>query len=229
MSLVVHRASLVCGIVSTTLYFAIDAFGALSYPNYDYASQTISEMSAIGAPTRFVLAPLYLVYSVLLLAFAFGVRAAAGEMRGVRMAGNLLTGVGFVGLLLFFFPMQMRGTAPAFTDLAHVVLGGVNSFLLLLAIGFAAGAFGPRFRLYSIATILVMLVFGAWTAWLAPLVAENRPTPWLGIVERVLFASFLLWIAGLAVMLFRATKADETAARRSASYRESASRPGAVA
>ena len=198
------RFFIVCGILSTLFYFAIDAFGALSYPDYDYASQTISEMSAIGAPTRFVLAPFYLAYSLLLLAFAFGVREAAGERRGVRIAGNLLTGVGFVGLLLFFFPMQMRGAAPAFTDLAHVVLGGVNSFLLLLAIGFAAGAFGPRFRAYSIATILVMLAFGAWTAWLAPLIAGNRPTPWLGIVERVLFASFLLWIAALAVMLLRA-------------------------
>src|SRR5687768_9149420 len=104
-----RRALLVCGIVSTLLYFAIDAFGALSYPGYDYAAQTISEMSAVGAPTRFLLAPLYLIYTLLLLAFAFGVGASAGERRGVRMAANLLAGVGLVGLVLAFFPMQMRG------------------------------------------------------------------------------------------------------------------------
>ena len=79
-----RQALLVCGIVSPLFYFAIDAFGALSYPGYDYASQTISEMSAVDAPTRLLLAPFYLVYTVLLLAFAFGVRAAADGKRGVR-------------------------------------------------------------------------------------------------------------------------------------------------
>lgn len=199
-----RQGLLVCGIVSTLFYFAIDAFGALSYPGYDYASQTISEMSAVDSPTRLLLAPFYFIYTLLLLAFAFGVRAAADGKSGVRMAGNLLAGVGFVGLVLAFFPMQMRGNAPAFTDAMHVALGGVNSLLLLLAIGFAAGAFGPRFRLYSLATIVIMLVFGAWTFFLAPALAENRPTPYLGIVERVLFASFLLWIAAFAALLLHA-------------------------
>ena len=207
-----RRALIVCGIVSTLFYFTIDVFGALSYPGYDYAAQTISEMSAVGAPTRFLLAPLYLIYTLLLLAFAFGVRAAAEGSRGVRIAGNLLAGVGFVGLVLAFFPMQMRGTSPAFTDAMHMALGGMNSLMLLLAIGFAANAFGPRFRLYSVATILVMLVFGIWTFLLAPAVAANAPTPYLGIVERVLFASFLVWIAALSVVLLRA--ADPVRAAR---------------
>ena len=198
------RLLLACGIVSTLLYLAIDALGALSYPGYDYASQTISEMSAIDAPTRFLLAPLYLIYTALLIAFAFGVLAATRGRRGVRWAGALLLGVGLVGLVGTFFPMQMRGNAPAFTDAMHVTLGGVNSLLLLGAIGFGASALGEGFRRYSVATMIVMLVFGAWTFLLAPALAANQPTPYLGLIERVLFASFLAWIGALSAVLLRA-------------------------
>ena len=200
------RAVIACGMASTLLYVAIDVLGALSYSGYDYAAQTISEMSALGAPTRALLAPLYLLYTVLLIVFAFGVRAASGADRRLRVAGGLLAGVGFVGLVGAFFPMQMRGNAPAFTDLMHVAFGGVNSLLLLLAIGFGAGAFGRPFRLYSLATILVMLAAGTGTFLLAPAVAIDAPTPYLGIIERILFASFLLWIAALSARLLRGSE-----------------------
>ena len=195
-----------CGLASTLLYFGIDALGALSYPGYDYAAQTISEMSAVGAPTRALLAPLYLLYTVLLLVFAFGVRAVAAGNRRLRITGALLAAVGFVGLAGAFFPMQMRGNAPAFTDLMHVAYGAVNSLLLVLAIAFGASAFGRAFRLYSLATMLVMLASGVGTFLLAPAVATDAPTPYLGIIERLLFAAFLLWIAALSAMLLRRSR-----------------------
>ena len=201
------RALVACGLASTLLYLGIDALGALSYPGYDYAAQTISEMSAVGAPTRTLLAPLYLLYTVLLIAFAFGVRAAAGGKRRLRITGALLAAVGFVGLAGAFFPMQMRGNAPTFTDLMHVAYGGVNSLLLLLAIAFGAPAFGRPLRLYSLAPILVMIASGAGTFLLAPAVAIDALMPYLGIVERFLFASFLLWIAALSAMLLRRSRA----------------------
>ncbi len=49
------------------------------------------------------------------------------------------------------------------SDSLHVVLGGVTVFLMFLTIGFGAAAFGKRFRVYSIATIVVLLLFGGLT------------------------------------------------------------------
>jgi hypothetical protein len=49
------------------------------------------------------------------------------------------------------------------SDTMHVVLGGVKVFLMFLAIGFGATGFGKRFRLYSIASIVVLLAFGGLT------------------------------------------------------------------
>jgi hypothetical protein len=89
------------------------------------------------------------------------------------------------------------------TDTLHLVSGAVGSLLCLLIIGFGATAFGPRFRDYSIGTILVMLVFGVAASLDAPLVAANLPTPRVGVTERIMFSSFLLWFAVLATALLR--------------------------
>ena len=51
---------------------------------------------------------------------------------------------------------------------------------MLLAIGFRAAAFGKRFRLYSIATFLMLLLGGVLTGLDQPRLAANLPTPWMG-------------------------------------------------
>ena len=43
---------LVCGILSSLLYVGTDVSAALRWERYSYADQTVSELSAIAAPTR---------------------------------------------------------------------------------------------------------------------------------------------------------------------------------
>jgi hypothetical protein len=199
-----RRILLVCGILSSALYVAIDVMGALSYPGYDYAGQAISELSAVGAPTAGQLAPFQFVYALLFTAFATGVWAAAGKSRALRVSGGLLLVVGLLGLLAWpFFPMHMRGADRSFVDTMHLALGALDILLLVLAIAFATRAFGARFRIYSWATIVAMLVFGGLTALYVPRVDAGLPTPYLGVLERISFAAYLLWIAVLSVALLR--------------------------
>jgi len=49
--------------------------------------------------------------------------------------------------------------------------------VLLAAMGFAATALGPRFRLYTIATIAAVLAFGAWSGMEAPRIETGLATP----------------------------------------------------
>ncbi|HET9429415.1 MAG TPA: DUF998 domain-containing protein [Allosphingosinicella sp.] len=200
----VTRILLCLGVLSSLLWVGIDILGAVSWEDYSYTSQTVSEMSAVDAPTRQLLSPFYIAYSLLLIAFGGGVSSSAGGRNGRLVAGALLATVGLVGLVQPFFPMHMRGVEPSFTDIGHIVLGGVNVLLLIVAIGFGAREFGRKFRLFSVTTILIMLVFGVWTAFLAPAIPEGQPTPYLGLIERVIFAAFLLWIASFAFLLLRA-------------------------
>jgi hypothetical protein len=75
--------------------------------------------------------------------------------------------------------------------------------LVLAAMAFAAAGLGPRFRLYTIATVVVMLVFGAWASSQAPDVEAGGATPWLGLIERVFWYTYQVWFAGLGLTLLR--------------------------
>lgn len=198
----VRKLLLVCGILSSLLYVAMNIFVPMQFEGYSYASQTVSELSAIDAPTRPLWVPLGLAYTVLVIAFGLGVWGSAGRNRPLRVVGGLMVVYGVIGA--FWPPMHLRGTEFTLTDTMHIVFASVTTLLMLLAIGFGAAALGKRFRLYSIATIVLLLVFGALTGVDAPGVAANEPTPWIGVWERLQIGAYLLWVVVLAMALLRA-------------------------
>jgi len=55
----VRKVLLVGGIVSSLLYVAITILGALRFEGYSSISQTVRELSAIGAPSRPLMVPLF--------------------------------------------------------------------------------------------------------------------------------------------------------------------------
>jgi len=200
-----RKALLVCGIASSLLYAAM--IWAVRYEGYSPISQVPSELTAIGAPTQALWARLGWIYTMLVTAFGFGLWKSAGRNRAVRIAGGLILAYASLGLLWPFAAMHQREVLAAgggtLSDTMHVVLGGVTVFLMFLAIGVGATAFGKRFRVYSIATIVVLLVFGGLTFLEAPRLQANLPTPWIGLWERINISVFLLWIAVLATALLR--------------------------
>jgi Protein of unknown function (DUF998) len=199
---------LICGILSSLVYVAANVAGAMRWEGYSSASQTVSELFAIDAPSRPVVVPLLLAYDVLLIAFGCGVWGAPSRRRGLRFSGALLAGIGLLGLAgPTFASMHLRGAQPTLSDTLHIVLTVVISLCTLLALGFAATALGRQFRLYSIATIAIILAFGALAGLDGPRLAANLPTPWVGVTERIDIGAYLLWVAVLAVLLLRQSAA----------------------
>jgi hypothetical protein len=199
---------LVCGILSSLLYAAMTAFVPILWASYSSASQTISELSAIGAPTRVIWMPLGVVYMVLVTAFGWGVVKSAGRRRALVAVGWSIFSFGALGLLWPFGSMHLRETLAAgggtASDTMHLVLAAVTVVLMLIAIGVGSSAFGLGFRVYSVATFVIVLVFGMLTGLAAPNVQANLPTPLAGVWERISLGGFLLWIVVLAVILLRA-------------------------
>jgi hypothetical protein len=199
---------LACGIASSLLYVFINFFVAMRWPEYSSVSQTVSELSAVGAPTRPLWVSLGVVYTLLVTAFGWGVRASAFGNRRLPVAGALIVAYGLGGVIWPFAPMHQRAVLAAgggtLSDTVHLALGAVTVLLMFLAIGFGAAAFGKRFRLYSIATMVILLAFGAMTGLDAPRVGANLPTPLTGVWERINIGVFLLWVVVLAVTLWRA-------------------------
>ncbi len=197
------RLLLICGILSSLLRVATDILAAMWYPGYSYIDQTMSQLAAIGAPTRPFQIALLAVYDALVIAFGIGVWGSAGRKRSLRVTGILLVIFGAIGLVELPFPqtaMQLHGGLAAET--MHIIVTSVGVLLIVLFIGFGAAAHGKGFRLYSIATILTLLVFGALAGLQAPQAAQFS-APWMGVLERVSYYSYLLWILVFAVVRLR--------------------------
>ncbi len=200
-----RKLLLVCGILASLLYVATDMLAAIRWEGYSYAAQTISETFAIDAPTRPLVLLRGLGYSVLVFAFGLGVWGSASGKRPLRVTGGLLVGVAMVDLVApFVAPMHLRGAERTLTDTMHIVLASVDVLFILLIMGFGATAIGKRFRLYSIGTILVVVVFGALAGLDGPRLAANLPTPWVGVTERISVFSYMLWLVAFAIGLLRA-------------------------
>jgi hypothetical protein len=207
---ILRKALLTCGILSSLLYVAMLIFVPMKYEGYSFVTQTISELSAIGAPTRPLWVPLGIIYTLLIAAFGIGVWQSADENRPLRISGTLLSTYGVIGIGWVFAPMHQREVLAAgggtISDTMHLVMGAVSNLFMLVSMGFAAAAFGKWFRFYSITTILLLLVFGALTGMDSPNVEANLPTPWLGVWERIMLSVFMLWAVVLAIIILRKEK-----------------------
>src|SRR5215218_6036369 len=209
----VRKILLGCGIASSVLYIASDMLVSWWDPNYSYRDQSFSELLAPGSPTRPIMLVLNgVTYGVLATAFGVGVWASAGRARAGRITGALLVGYAVIGAVTgVFLSAPTRETLEAgketWRNIMHLPATAVSVLCILLAMGFGSTLFGRRFRYYSYATILAILVFGVLASLQADRVAANQPTPWLGIEERVNIYATMLWVAVLAIGLLRAKKA----------------------
>ena len=209
----VRRILLICGIVSSVLYIAVDILGTLRYPGYRYTEQQFSELTAAGSPVRPLMIALSVIpYTLLVAALAVGVWISARPKRAGRITGAMLLGYAGFGMVGgWFTPMNTREALAAgergLRNAMHIPMTAVMSLFMLLAMGFGATLLGKRFRYYSYATIAILVVFGVLTSLQAGKMVADEPTPWMGLEERINIYATMLWVAVLAIGLLRAQKA----------------------
>ncbi len=176
----------------------------MQWEGYSFSDQTISELGAIGAPSRPLFSAMLIPVYLLLIAFGIGVWRSAASRRSIQVAGGLLVAFGILALTVGqFVPMQPRGSEQGLTGLLHLVEGMVAMLLLLVAMGFSAATFGRQFRLYTILTVIVMFTFGLWSGMDAPRIEAGLATPWVGLKERIFWYAYQLWFMALAITLLR--------------------------
>jgi hypothetical protein len=203
------RVLLSCGIAVAVLQISADVIAALSYQGYSYANQTVSELSAIGAPTRLFLTVVGFLYEALVLAFAAGVWKMAGAKRSLRITAILLGIFALNAFVWTFFPMQQRGSDLAATDLGHILGAMAQVLTIVLFIGFGSGADGRWFRVFSLLMIAAILAGGFAATTQSSRVAAGLPTPGVGLFERFSFYGPSIWILTLAAVLLRARRQVE--------------------
>ena len=193
----VRQALLSFGLLSSLLYIvATDVVAAGRWEGYNRTSRMVSDLFAVGAPSRQALVPLFAVYTVLVTGFGIGIWISAEKNRALRATGALLIGFGLANALGSFFPLNL-GSDDA-VPMHIVATVGLIVFMMAAVIA-SAWAFGRGFFIYAFATIGTMLV----SSTMSFVDVAEDPTPFLGITERISIGSFLLWAAVLSIILIR--------------------------
>jgi uncharacterized membrane protein YhaH (DUF805 family) len=198
---------LVCGVLSSLLYVATDLLASWWYEGYSLTDQNYSELLATGAPTRPFMLLASTAYNLLVAAFAVGVWTSASPKRAKRITGAMIVAYAVLSMVTpLFFQMDMRGAEVTPLGSLHGPMTAVMSLFILLSMGFGTFLLGRRFRSYSFATIVILLIFGALTGLQIPQLAAGQPTPWMGLTERINIYATMLWFAVLAIALLRLEK-----------------------
>jgi hypothetical protein len=197
-----RKILLFCGILSSLVYLSMDIIGGMRWENYSWLSQEFSRLSAIGAPSRPIHLVISLIYSLLLLAFGAGVWQSSGRNKTLRVIG--------IALIIYaidswmwpqFFPEDLSQHVSALTNTMHIILTIVTVITWMLILGFSTAVFRKWMRLYSIVTLLAIIVFGSLAGSQGAALAAGLPTPWLGLLERINIYSFMIWVVVFSIIL----------------------------
>lgn len=205
----VNAGLLAAGVAAVVIYGVGDLVSGLLYSGYSFRDQAISELSAFGSPVRPLMVTVILVHALLLAAFGLGVWRST-DRRSLHGVGICLIVVGLIGFPTHtVFAMSSRWLPSGFNDTMHILLSAVFSLFVFVALVLSAVAYRGWFRLYAVATLLVVAGFGAASSFAIQGIGQNV-TPWAGGFERINAYTYFAWIVILAVTTVRRHAAGST-------------------
>lgn len=191
------------GVVSLLSYTAAVMFSPLQYPNYDWLSQAVSDLSAETAPSKTLwnqLSALYMpcgiaccTVSCIAVQEKFNKTLRAGIYLFAVM--NWVSAVGYA-----MFPLTSAGTPDGFQNIMHLVVTGavVALSILSLILIIIGGYFQKQCRglgLWAGAALLMMLLGAAGVNVL--------PIRYFGVAERFSTFAAVGFNAVLGIYLYR--------------------------
>lgn len=191
------------GIVAAIYYLLHDIIGAANYPNYNWASQAVSDLTATDAPSFAIASGLSHVYGIMsCLCCALVCILVRKEKKKVLRLGvylfaimNLISAVGYS-----IFPLSSAGYDGSFQSFMHVYVVTIAVVLLSIVslILVAVGAFKSQKKVLGILAIaaLVLMFVGA-------VGSGNVPKEIFGVFERFSTYSAVAFTAVLGIYGFR--------------------------
>ena len=200
------------GVVALLSYAAAVLFSPLAYPDYNWAAQAVSDLSAENAPSKQLwqqLAALFDVCSVLCV-MAVCVFVSGKLNKPLRLGIYLFAAMQWVTAVGYaMFPLSGNEDVMTFQDIMHivvtvaVVLLSIASLVLIAIGGFRRGTF-RSLAVWALIS-LGMMMFGA--------IGTNAlPAELFGLAERFSVFAAVIFNAVLGVYLFMGfrTKEDNT-------------------
>jgi hypothetical protein len=204
-TLKMRKALLTCGIVSSIWYIIINIFVPFYYDGYSSVSLTVSELSAVNAPTRILWVLLASIYPLFIAALGWGILKSAGQRRSLKIMGSLT--IAYSIFNLFWPPMHQREVISAgngtLSDTMHIAWAMTTVVLMMMLMISGAAALGKRFRYFTIITFVIFIIFGILIGKETPGIEGGFPTPHIGLWERINIGAFMLWVIIFAFTLKR--------------------------
>ena len=198
----VDTALVAAGILAVAIYGVGDLASGVLYSGYSFRDQAISELSAFGSPVRPLMVTVILIHALLMTAFGVGIWRTA-DCRSLRWVGVCLVATGLIGFPNHTaFAMSSRWLPGGFNDVMHIVLTSVFGLFVFAALVLSAIAYPGWFRWFAIATLLVIVGFGAASSFAMQGLSQNA-TPWAGGFERINAYTYFAWIVVLVVITLR--------------------------
>lgn len=194
------------GILSPIFFVLVDIIGGMITPDYSRIINAVSELTQAGSENIYLLSSLFFISAVMGIGFGIGIVTEFSYSRSkLIFSGGILIIINgiFSGLTGTIFPMDPFNVDITFAGTLHIILTALNALMIMLlipmmGIGFYRERQWESFRLYSIITLLIIVIFGGST----PVLMMND-IGLLGLFERIVIYSYLLWFFVLAFKLIR--------------------------
>ncbi len=201
------------GILSPIFFVLVDIIGGMITPDYCRIINAVSELTQAGSENIYLLSSLFFISAVMGIGFGIGIVTEFSYSRSkLIFSGGILIIINgiFSGLTGTIFPMDPFNVDITFAGTLHIILTALNALMIMLlipmmGIGFYRERQWVSFRLYSIITLLIIVIFGGST----PVLMMND-IGLLGLFERIVIYSYLLWFFVLAFKLIRDHPVMET-------------------
>ncbi len=192
------RSRLMFGLVATVVLWSGLVLLPLMVPGYSSIRQTVSEIGQVGSPARIPFAVMLVVLAACLLLFAWGLRDVSIQLRRSSAAAYLagFMAVSSLGVGIFAFPHPL-----------HDVFG-MSEIIGYQAPWVLALTWRRIERVRAVVAFSWIMAAFVWCAIIANLgvfdwhgALQNLERPVYGIIQRSLFFTWFVWLAGASLML----------------------------
>jgi hypothetical membrane protein len=159
------------GIFGPIVFLLNDIIGSIITQGYSPIINAVSELTQAGSENIYLLSSLFLISAIMLIVFGIGIVAQYkyGHSKLLFLGGIFIIILGvFSALSGTIFPMDPFNGEATFAGTMHIILTGLNIILIILfipliGIGLYKEKQCKSFRLYSIITVLIMVILGGLT------------------------------------------------------------------
>jgi len=191
------------GMLAVVIYVLHILIGGYLWKTYSHLQQPISDLTATGAPNRFLMLLFTNIYGVLALIFAvsftFFERKESHKL--VFWGGISFIILHLVSISYSFFPQDLPGAEASFAGMMHLVVTVlIVPFTILtpLLIGFGLKKEEAWKTLgnFSLICGFLIIVFGGLTGFFFA-----KGLPYFGLVERINIGTLQIWTFVLSFKL----------------------------